>query len=100
VSKKISVLCPDCHSKLVIDAATGAILHHDKPKAPAAGGKTLEGLFADLDEQKERAERVFEQEKAALADRDRLLSERFEEAMKKARESPADERPKRPFDLD
>lgn len=98
MTRKLTVRCPDCHSSLVVDADTGAILRHQ----PAArrGGKSFEELFADLDEGKERAEQIFEQEKAALADRDRLLEERFEEAMKKAKESPDDERPRRPFDLD
>ena len=39
--------------------------------------------MADLDVQKQRAEEIFDQEHAALEDRDRLMERRFEEALKK-----------------
>ena len=42
---------------------------------------------------------VFEREKAALEDKDRLMEEKFKEALKRAEETP-DEEIKRPFDLD
>lgn len=98
-SPKLTVTCPDCGSELTVDAATGAVLAHRVPKAPPAGGKSFDALFADLDAQKARAEDLFEREKAAFADRDRLLEEKFREAMKRADEEP-DLPPKRPFDLD
>jgi hypothetical protein len=96
---RFNLRCPDCGSELVVDAATGEILSHRAPKAPLAGGKTLDSLFADLDAQKASAEDRFEREKAALADRDRLLDEKFREAMKRA-ESEPDEPLRRPFDTD
>ena len=82
-----------------MDAATGEILSHRQAKAPLAGGKTLDALFADLDAQKASAEERFEREKAALADRERLLAEKFQEAVKRAEEEP-DTPLLRPFDLD
>lgn len=100
MSKTLSVRCPDCDCALSIDAETGAIVHHQTAKKPIAGGKTFDDLFHDLDEQKERASKVFDQEKAALEDRDRLLDERFEQAMKRAQENPDEAPPKRPFELD
>lgn len=93
------MICPDCGAELVVDAATGTVLAHRTPKAPPAGGKSFDSLLADLDAQKARAEDLFEREKAAFADRDRLLEEKFREAMKRADEEP-DLPPKRPFDLD
>jgi hypothetical protein len=96
---KHPVRCPDCGSELVIDAATGAILSHRPPKAPLGGGKTFDSLFADLEAQKATAEDRFERERAAHADRERLLEEKFREAMKRADESP-DEPIRRPFDDD
>jgi hypothetical protein len=98
--KRLTLRCPDCEAELVIDIATGAVLSHRKQKAPLAGGKTFEGLFSEMEQGKHRAEKLFEQEKAALADRDRLLEERFEEAMKRAEESGDEPPPRRPFDLD
>ena len=43
---------------------------------------------------------IFEREVEAHRDRDRLLEERFEEALRKAEEDPDDGPPPRPFDLD
>jgi len=91
--------CPDCGCELVVDAATGEILSHRSAKPAPGGGKSLDALFADLDAQKSNAEQRFEQEKAAHADRDRLLDEKFKEAMKRAEEEP-DEPLRRPFDYD
>jgi hypothetical protein len=98
--KRHILRCPDCQSELVVDAATGEILSHKAAKRPPAGGKSFEGLMADLDEQKARAEDLFEKEKAAMKDRDRLLEEKFQEALKRAEEDPDDGPPRRPFDLD
>jgi len=91
--------CPDCNCELVIDAATGEILSHRSPKAPLAGGNTFDSLFADLDARKSIAEERFEQEKAAHADRERLLDEKFREAVKRAEQEP-DTPIRRPFDDD
>ncbi|MEM7052826.1 MAG: hypothetical protein AAF604_24405 [Acidobacteriota bacterium] len=99
-SKKLNVRCPDCDCDLVIDAATGEILSHRPAKRPPAGGASFEDLLAGIDRGKERAEEVFEREKAAMADRDRLLEEKFKEALKRAEEDPDDGPPQRPFDLD
>ena len=98
-TRKLVVACPDCGSELTIDAETGALLGHRAAKAPLGGGKDFDALFADLDVRKAKAEELFEREKAAFADRDRLLEEKFREAMKRAEEEP-DLPPKRPFDLD
>lgn len=98
-TRKLTLTCPDCGSELVVDAETGSVLSH-RPKAePVAGGKDFDSLLAGLDAGKARAEELFEREKAALADKDRLLDEKFKEAMKRAQEEP-DLPPKRPFDLD
>jgi len=96
---RISVVCPDCGSELVVDVQTGEILSHRAPKAAPGGGKSLDSLFADLETSKAKAEDRFEREKAAFADRDRLLDEKFKEAMKRAEEEP-DEPIRKPFDYD
>jgi hypothetical protein len=98
-SSRHAVRCPDCGCELVVDAATGAILSHRAAKSAPAGGKSLDSLFADLDAQKASAEERFEREKAAFADRDRLLDERFKEAMKRAEEEP-DAPVRKPFEFD
>lgn len=99
-TKKITTTCPECGSDLVVDAATGEVLAHRAPKRPPAGGRDFDSLFAEMDSGKERAEQVFERAKSAEKDRDRLLDEKFREALKRAEEEGDDEPPPRPFDLD
>lgn len=99
--KKLRLSCPECHADLVVDAATGQLLFHQKAIEPIAGGATLESLMEDMEARKYRVEDLFEKEKAALGNRDRLLEERFREAMDRASEADDDEKPPlRPFDLD
>ena len=97
---KLSLRCPACGCDLVIDQATGEVLFHKSAKEPIAGGKDFDTLFADLDASKERADEVFDREVEAYKDRDRLLEEKFKEAMEKAKDSPDDEPPPRPWELD
>ena len=96
----ILVTCPDCGAEIVTDRQTGKVLLHKSAKQPLAGGKTLEGLMDEMEAGKERAEDIFAQEVAAHEDRERILADRFEEALKRAEEEEGDEPPRRPFDLD
>lgn len=98
--RKLTVRCPDCDSDLVIDAATGQVLSHRKAKQPIAGGKDFDSLLKGLDDDKARAEDVFQREVAAMKDRDRLMEEKFREALRRAEEDPDQGPPRRPFDLD
>lgn len=98
-SGRLLVQCPECGTELAVDPATGAVLSSRQPKQAPAGGRSLEALLADLDHQKSRAEERFEQERKQLEDRERLLEEKFREAMRRADEEP-DLPPRRPFDLD
>jgi len=84
----------------VIDAATGEVLSHRPVKKPPAGGKDFQALIEDMKAEKLEAEDVFEREVAALKDRDRLLAEKFEEAMRRAQEEGDAKPPPRPFDFD
>ena len=99
-NRKLTVRCPDCSSELVVDVATGQVLSHRKAKQPLAGGKDFDSLLKGLDEDKSRAEDIFTREVAALKDRDRILEEKFREAMRRAEEDPDEGPPPRPFDLD
>ena len=99
-SSKLTLRCPDCESRLVIDRKTGEVLFHEPRKVAPAGGKDFDQLLEKLDHDKAVAEDLFEREISALKDQDRLLEEKFEEALREARESPQDEPPPRPFDFD
>jgi hypothetical protein len=97
---RLSLRCPDCGSDLVIDSKTGEILFHQKAKDVPAEGKSFDALFADMESRKGRADEIFERERGAMKDRDRLLNAKFQEALKRAEEEPDQGRPLRPFDLD
>ena len=79
--EKFSVICPCCEAALTIDAQTGAILAHEE-KAKKLG--SFEDLKSNLDKQKELREQLFAQEMSSVKDRERLLEEKFQEALKRA----------------
>jgi hypothetical protein len=97
---KLELTCPCCNAELTVDAETGHVLMHRKAKSPPAGGKDFDSLLAGLDDDRNRAEELFEREKRAMKDRDRLLDEKFREALRRAEEEGDDAPPPRPFDLD
>ena len=97
---RILVTCPDCSAEMVVDRSTGEVLLHKSKKQPLAGGKTLEGLMREMEDDRERAEDIFAREVAAHEDRERILADRFEEALKRAEEDDDEAPPPRPFDLD
>ena len=99
-TRSLPVVCPECSADLVIDAATGQILHHRKANLGPAGGKSFDALMQGLEDDRSRAEEIFERERVAMKDRDRLMAERFEEAMKNAGDLDDVTPPRRPFDLD
>ncbi len=99
-TRRISVSCPGCGGRLTVDASTGEVLAHRPPERPAGGGKSFEGLLAGLERERAEAEEVFAREVAAQKDRDRLLDEKFREAVARANEDPDSAPPPRPFDFD
>ncbi|MEE8523258.1 MAG: hypothetical protein V3T72_04945 [Thermoanaerobaculia bacterium] len=98
--KKTIVRCPECGAHITVDLATGTVLHHRPAKKEQDPGKDFDALLAGLDESKEQAEDVFQREVSALQDRDRLMEEKFREALRRAEEEPDDKPPIRPWDLD
>ncbi|MEM9290411.1 MAG: hypothetical protein AAGD01_01880 [Acidobacteriota bacterium] len=94
------ITCPCCSGQLTIDAATGEVLSHQAAEQPLAGGKDFDSLLRGIDEGKAKAEALFEQEKAALADRDRVLEEKFKAALERAEQEDDGTPPVRPWDLD
>ena len=97
---RITVSCPECGCDLTIDAATGQVLVHKSTKREPAGGQDFDQLLAGLDESKQRANEVFQREVNAHENRDRLMEEKFREALRRAEEDPDEEPPLRPWDLD
>jgi hypothetical protein len=94
--EKYSVICPCCEAALIIDAQTGAVLSHDEKKR-ATG--SFEDLAGELNKQKELREQLFAQEMSSVKDRERLLEEKFKEALKRA-DTTSDTPFRNPLDLD
>jgi len=94
---EFEVTCPCCRSSLVIDQGLKRVVRHveaeraDKPKLDDA-----EGILA---QEQARREALFEQSVVSERSRGDVLSKRFEDALKQAREEPVT-RPSRDFDLD
>jgi hypothetical protein len=78
---KFTVICPCCETKLTIDAQTGVILSHEE-KQKVLG--SFDDLKSDLVKQKETRDQIFAQELGSMKDRERILEEKFKEAMKRA----------------
>jgi hypothetical protein len=94
--EKYSVTCPCCEATLTIDAQTGALLAHEEKKKVHG---SFEDLHGELSKQKELREQIFAQEMSSMKDRERLLEEKFKEAMKRA-DTDAGTPFKNPLDLD
>jgi hypothetical protein len=80
-SSRFTVLCPCCEATLNIDAQTGVIISYDAKAKPVA---SFDDMLKGLDKQKLARDQIFEQELGSLKDRDRILEEKFREAMKRA----------------
>ncbi len=93
--KKFSIICPCCEANLTVDAETGAILAHEE-KAKKIG--SFEDLKNNLDKQKDLRENIFAQEMSSQKDRQRILEEKFQEALKRA-DTDSDKPFRNPLDL-
>jgi len=98
--EKLTLTCPDCGADLTVDRRTGTVLHHRPAAKERPPEKDFDQLLAGIDESKARSEDIFRREVSAFKDRNRLMEEKFREAMRRAEEEPDDEPPVRPWDLD
>jgi hypothetical protein len=71
------------------------ISHEEKAKPLASFDEMVKGL----DKQKQMREQIFAQELSSMKDRDRILEEKFQEAMKRA-EKDKDKPYRNPMDID
>jgi ribosome-associated translation inhibitor RaiA len=93
---RFTLICPCCEATLTIDAQTGAILSHEEKAKPVA---SFDEMLKGLDKQKQMREQIFQQELGSQKDRERLLEEKFREAMKRA-EKDKDKPFINPLDID
>jgi Zn-finger nucleic acid-binding protein len=91
--------CPCCGAVMKVNAEIEAVISHVAPVKPK--------MFNDLDdaaramkEQDSRRDSIFRQSVEAQKHASDLLEKKFQEALRKAKESPDTGRPIRDFDLD
>lgn len=93
------ITCPCCNALLKVDAATGAVISHTAAKQPKTFND-MEEAARSMKEQDNRRESIFRQSVEAQKHAADLLEKKFQEAVKKAKETPDTGRPIRDFDLD
>ena len=93
------VTCPCCNAVLKIDTATKAVIAHTAAVKPKMFGDIEEAARA-MKEQDSRRESIFRQSVEAQKHAADLLEKKFQEAVKRAKESPDTGKPIRDFELD
>jgi hypothetical protein len=91
--------CPCCGASIKVDPETRAVISHIAPVKP----KTFENFeiaAQAMREQETRRESLFQQSVEAEKNKASLLEKKFQEAIKKAKETPDTGKPFRDFDLD
>jgi hypothetical protein len=91
------VPCPCCQAKLTIDPELGAVIAHEAPPAK----RTVDDLGAAFDVLRTKSaerEARFREQMQAEGQKGKLLDRKFQEGLKKAKDSP--DPPKRPFDFE
>ncbi len=96
--ENLNVTCPCCQAKLVIDPIFGAVLSHEAMVKPGPD-VDLSKAHNILEEQKRQREDKFADSWFQETNKEDILTKKFEEAMKKAKDAPI-EKPLRDFDLD
>lgn len=93
------VTCPCCNAVLKVDPETHSVIAHTAAKVPKTFNDIEEAARA-MKEQDSRRESVFRQSVEAQKHQADVLEKKFQEALKKAKESPDTGKPIRDFDLD
>ena len=94
----LTVECPCCNARLIIDAKLGKVIRHEEPPQNR-GSLDLDNAQDLLREQARRREEIFKQSSADLKIQSELLDRKFAEALEKSKDSPIT-KPTRDIDLD
>jgi hypothetical protein len=97
-TRTIEVICPCCQAKLTVDPDLAAVLAHELPPK-SAPDVDISDAARILAEQAQRREDKFRESWNAEKNKEDVLNRKFEEALKKAKDKPA-EKPLRDFDLE
>jgi len=93
------VTCPCCNAVLKVDPETQAVIAHTAAVKPKMFNDIEEAARA-MKEQDNRRDSIFRQSVEAQKNASDLLEKKFQEAVRKAKESPDTGKPIRDFDLD
>lgn len=93
------VTCPCCNAVLKIDSATRSVIAHTAAVKPKTFNDMEEAARA-MKEQDSRRDSIFRQSVEAQKHAADLLEKKFQEAVRKAKETPDTGKPIRDFDLD
>ena len=91
--------CPCCGAVMKIDPQTKAVISHVAPVKPKTFND-LDDAARAMKEQDSRRDSIFRQSVEAQKHASDLLEKKFQEALRKAKESPDTGKPIRDFDLD
>ena len=78
---RFTLICPCCDATLIIDAQTGSIISHEEKTKPIG---SFEEMSKGMVKQKQTRDQIFAQELGSHKDRERILDEKFREALKRA----------------
>jgi len=98
-STPFEVTCPCCNAVLKVDAATKSVIAHTAAVKPKMFNDMEEAARA-MKEQDSRRDSIFRQSLEAQKNAADLLEKKFQEAVRKAKETPDTGKPIRDFDLD
>jgi len=93
------VTCPCCSAVLKVDPEDKAVISHTAAVKPKMFND-MEDAARAMREQDSRRDSIFRQSVEAQKHASDLLEKKFQEAVKKAKESPDTGKPIRDFDLD
>ena len=97
-SEAFELACPHCKAMLKVDGETKAVIAHTAPAVPTTFAD-FESAARSMREQEGRKESLFRQSVEAQKNSASLLEKKFQEALKRAKETP-DTPHVRDFDLD
>jgi hypothetical protein len=79
--ERYTIICPCCEATLNIDAGTGSLLSYEEKKKITGSFEDLKG---ELSKQKSQRDQIFAQQMSSEKDRERILEEKFRDALKRA----------------
>jgi hypothetical protein len=92
-----TLTCPCCEASITVDPELRAVIAHEPPPRPRTV-RDLSAALGALGSKAAERETRFRQQLEAEARKSRVLDRKFQEGLRKAKDSP--DPPRRPFELD